>query len=115
MAAERKHDVFQAVADPTRREIVQMLANEDMAVTRISSRFAMSRPAISKHLKVLAEAELVSVRKAGREKRYRLEPEALNELREWLAWFDRFWDNKLEKLRHEVEDRPGHIRAVEEE
>ncbi|WP_414694753.1 ArsR/SmtB family transcription factor [Paenibacillus sp.] len=103
MPAARKHDVFQAVADPTRRRILQLLAHGELPVTVISSHFPMSRTAVSKHLRILSESELVGMVKAGREKRYRLHPEAFLELKDWLAYFDRFWDNKISMLRHLVE------------
>ncbi len=63
----------------------------------------MSRTAVSKHLRVLAEAELVTGRKVGRETRYRLNPEPLQELKRWLSYYERYWDNKLYALKHYVE------------
>ncbi|ADU29450.1 ArsR/SmtB family transcription factor [Evansella cellulosilytica] len=112
MSAQKKYDVFQAIADPTRREIVRMLAKRDMPVTLISEQFEISRPAVSKHLKVLSESQVVSVQRFGREKRYHLEREAFLEIKEWLAYFDQFWDNKLEKLRHTLEGDTNHIRPI---
>jgi DNA-binding transcriptional ArsR family regulator len=104
MSASQKPDVFQAVADPTRRQLLKMLANQEMPVTHISSHFPMSRTAVSKHLRILSEANLVSVEKVGREKRYKLEPESLLELKQWLSFFEQFWDNKLSMLKHLVEN-----------
>ncbi len=98
-----KHDVFQAIADPTRRELLSLLADKEMPVTAISERFPMSRTAVSKHLHVLAEAGLVSERKVGRETRYKLQPEPLMELKQWLSYYERFWDDKLAKLKNFVE------------
>jgi DNA-binding transcriptional ArsR family regulator len=99
-----KHDVFQAVSDPSRRKMLELLAGKELPVTDISSHFPMSRTAVSKHLRVLSEAGLVSGRKAGREKLYRLHPEPLAELQQWLAYFDMYWDNKLSLLKHKVEN-----------
>jgi len=99
-----KHDVFQAVSDPSRRKMLKLLAGKELPVTDISSHFPMSRTAVSKHLRVLSEAGLVSGRKAGREKLYRLHPEPLAELQQWLAYFDMYWDNKLSLLKHKVEN-----------
>ena len=65
-AAEAKHDVFQAIADPTRRKMLKLLSQEEMAVMTISGHFPMSRTAVSKHLRVLADAGLVSESKVGR-------------------------------------------------
>jgi DNA-binding transcriptional ArsR family regulator len=79
----------------------------------------MSRTAVSKHLRILAEAGLVHERKVGRETRYRLQPEPLQELRQWLSFYERFWDNKLAALTHYVEntvpekDKPFVPRVVE--
>ncbi|WP_025845696.1 ArsR/SmtB family transcription factor, partial [Paenibacillus ehimensis] len=74
-APSRKTDVFQAIADPTRRQLLSMLGEREMPVTVISGHFPMSRTAVSKHLRILADAGLVKERKVGRETRYRLEPE----------------------------------------
>ncbi|MCY8241142.1 metalloregulator ArsR/SmtB family transcription factor [Bacillus haynesii] len=98
------HDVFQAVSDPSRRKMLKLLAGRELPVTDISSHFPMSRTAVSKHLRILSEAGLVSGRKAGREKLYRLHPEPLAELQQWLAYFDMYWDNKLSLLKHKVEN-----------
>lgn len=98
-----KHDVFQAIADPTRRKLLQLLADQELPVTVISGHFPMSRTAVSKHLRILAEAGLVKDRKIGREVRYRLDPNPLLELKRWLAYYDRYWDNKLSMLQHYVE------------
>lgn len=98
-----KHDVFQAIADPTRRKLLNLLSHEEMPVTAISGHFTMSRTAVSKHLRVLADAGLVKERKAGRETRYRLEPEPLLELKRWLSYYERFWENKLLTLQRFVE------------
>lgn len=98
-----KADVFQAIADPTRRRLLQLLGDEELPVNAISSHFPISRTAVSKHLRVLAEAGLVRERKSGRETRYRLEVRPLDELKHWLTYFDRFWDNKLDALQRMVE------------
>lgn len=108
MAATLKHDVFQAIADPTRRQLLKLLGEQEMSVTVISRHFPMSRTAVSKHLRVLADAGLVKDRKVGRETRYRLEPEPLLELKRWLSYYEQYWDNKLSVLKHLVEsDEPS--------
>lgn len=101
--ALQKHDVFQAIADPTRRQLLHLLGDGEMPVTAISGQFPMSRTAVSKHLRILAEAGLVKDRKVGRETRYRLDPEPLRELKRWLAYFEQYWDNKLAALKQYVE------------
>ncbi|WML45704.1 metalloregulator ArsR/SmtB family transcription factor [Neobacillus sp. PS3-40] len=98
-----KHDVFQALADPTRRKILKLLSLKEMPVTVISSHFPMSRTAVSKHLRILANAGLAKERKVGRETRYMLEPKPLHEIKDWLQYFELFWENKLEALKNLVE------------
>lgn len=105
MPALQKYDIFQAIADPTRREVLRLLAEKERPISEITSHFSMSRTAIAKHLHVLSEADVVSGQKVGREKRYRLQPESLEELKQWLSYFDRFWDNKLAMLKHIVEEK----------
>ncbi|WP_102712486.1 ArsR/SmtB family transcription factor [Paenibacillus castaneae] len=102
-AIEPKHDVFQAIADPTRRSLLNLLVDQELPVKAISGHFPISRTAVSKHLRVLAEAGLVKDRKVGRETRYRLEPEPLLELKRWLSYYERFWENKLSALKRFVE------------
>lgn len=99
----QKHDVFQAIADPTRREVLRLLAERELPISDISARFPISRTAVSKHLRILSEAKLVSARKVGREKLYRLRPESLTELKQWLAFFEKFWENRLSMLKQVTE------------
>ncbi|MED4585032.1 metalloregulator ArsR/SmtB family transcription factor [Brevibacillus choshinensis] len=99
-----KHDVFQAIADPTRRELLHLLVEQEMSVTTISGHFPMSRTAVSKHLRVLSEAGLVKEQKVGRETRYRMQPEPLLELKDWLSYYERFWENKIQALKRFVEE-----------
>jgi DNA-binding transcriptional ArsR family regulator len=103
-AAAPKHDVFQAIADPTRRQLLQLLGErEEMPVTTLSGHFPMSRTAVSKHLRILSDAGLVKERKVGRETRYRLDPDPLLELKRWLSYYERYWENKLAALQRFVE------------
>jgi DNA-binding transcriptional ArsR family regulator len=107
-SSAQKYDVFQAIADPTRREVLKLLADKELPISEISSNFPMSRTAIAKHLHILSEAELISGRKVGREKRYRLQPEAFLEFKQWLSYYDQFWANKLSILQHIVENNNDH-------
>jgi DNA-binding transcriptional ArsR family regulator len=102
-AVASKFDVFQAIADPTRRQLLTMLGDKEMSVAQISGHFPISRTAVNKHLHILHDAGLVSQHKIGRETRYQLQPERLLELKKWLAYFEQFWDNKLAMLKHLVE------------
>lgn len=97
--------VLQALADPTRRQILDLLTQREMAAGEIARHFAqISRSAVSQHLAVLREAGLVSERQAGRFRLYRLEPEPLHEIWEgWLKKYQRFWDDRLLDLKRLVE------------
>jgi DNA-binding transcriptional ArsR family regulator len=98
------NDVFQAIADPTRRKVLRLLADKEMPITEISSHFPMSRTAVTKHLRILSNSGLVREQKVGRETRFKLCPEALLELKDWLSFFERFWDNKISMLKYIVEN-----------
>lgn len=102
---EPKHDVFQAIADPTRRSIIKLLAGigKEMSIAAIVEHFPVSRTAITKHLQVLSDAGLVSSRKVGRETRYKLQPAPLAELKQWLSYFEEYWETKLLNLKEYVE------------
>lgn len=115
-APAEKHDVFQAIADPTRRKLLKLLAEKELPISEISSHFTISRTAVAKHLRILAETELVKGRKVGREKRFTLHSEPLMELKDWLSYYERFWDNKLSMLKHYVEDEDsGELEHLEVE
>jgi DNA-binding transcriptional ArsR family regulator len=92
--------VARAVAEPTRREILSLVRDQERTVTDIAEHFDITRPAISQHLRVLAEAELVDVRNEGTRRYYSARPEGLAELRDWMAGF---WTNALQNLAIEVE------------
>ena len=91
-------EVFEALADPTRRRIVELLAEEERSVGDLASHFPSSRPAISKHLRVLREAGVVDSRGDAQRRIYRLEPEALGEAEGWLARPRKFWEQRLDVL-----------------
>lgn len=91
-------DAFVALADPTRRQIIQSLAAGESAFGEIAEQFEMSRPAVSQHLKVLRKAGLVTVRKDAQRRIYRLETDGLRELDEWLDNVRKFWGGRLDDL-----------------
>lgn len=93
---------FAALADPTRRQIVEILAQRDLAAGEIVEHFDFSPPAISQHLKVLREAKLVSVRIDAQRRIYGIDPAGFVELDRWLAQVKRFWPPKLDALEHEL-------------
>lgn len=92
--------VAHALAEPTRREILRLVRDDERMVGEIASRFEVTRPAISQHLKVLYDADLVAVRAEGNRRFYRARPEALGDLRRWI---DSYWRESLATLKIEVE------------
>ncbi|WP_027725823.1 ArsR/SmtB family transcription factor [Tuberibacillus calidus] len=102
-AVETKHDVFRAIADPTRRRILTLLTEKEMSITSITKRFPITRTAVNKHLMILTDAGLVASRKSGREMRFKLQPEPLKEVQQWVSMFEKYWDDKLSSLRQYVE------------
>jgi DNA-binding transcriptional ArsR family regulator len=94
----RGNDVFAAIGDPTRRKVLQMLSSQALAAGEIAGEFRISRPAISQHLLVLRRAKLVAVQKRGREHIYRINPEPLREVYDWVEHYQKFWDEKLTML-----------------
>jgi DNA-binding transcriptional ArsR family regulator len=97
-------DVFQAIADPTRRQLLEMVADGERPVKALAESFRMSRPAISQHLRVLREAGLVTERKVGRERRYRLRAAPLREVRDWVRQYEWFWQDRFAALGQLLED-----------
>lgn len=97
-------DPFTAVADPTRRQILAMLAAGDHTVNEISNAFELTRPAISKHLRVLRQTGLVLEKKQGRERVQCFNGAGLAPLSDWVRTYEDFWDRKLAKLKSLVED-----------
>ncbi len=91
-------DVFNAIADVHRREILDALIMGEKAVGEIVNDLSMSQPQVSKHLRVLSEVGLVMCRAEGRRRLYRLEPARLRPIREWLAKYERTWNDRLDRL-----------------
>ena len=96
---------FRALADPTRRDILLLLSEQDMTIAQVSDRFDMTRAAIKKHLTVLEEGDLISVHPNGRERVNRLEPLGLKSVSDWLDYFNNFWDERLTTLKELVEQQ----------
>jgi DNA-binding transcriptional ArsR family regulator len=92
-------DVFAALASPVRRQILNLLLAGPQPVNDIAARFDMRRPSVSEHLKVLRDAGLVSEQRDGRQRFYRLEASPLEDLRDWLTPYERFWRGSLHNLR----------------
>ena len=93
-----KLDAFQVVADPSRRQILQMLTKDSLTINSIADNFDMSRPAVSKHVKILFDAGFITIRDIGRERYCNLNRDGFDELQKWMDYFDKFWASKLRKL-----------------
>ncbi len=98
-------NALEALAEPTRRRIVELLAERERSAGEIASQFRTSRPGISRHLRVLREHGLVRAREDGQRRLYSLDPVPLQELDEWLQRYRQFWDNRLDALDTEIRRR----------
>lgn len=92
-------DIFRALADPTRRAVFERLAQREMSVSELKAGFEVSQPAISQHLAALRSAGLVAERREGRCAYYRLAPEGLSPLLEWMERYRAFWPDRVERLK----------------
>jgi DNA-binding transcriptional ArsR family regulator len=93
-----RRDVFQAIADPTRREIISMIAHQSLNLNSIADRFHISRPAVSKHIKILTECGLIIINQKGRERHCEAKLQKLNEVSHWVEQYRKFWTRKLDAL-----------------
>ena len=93
-----RRDVFQAIADPTRRAILLLVASHSMTAGAIASNFDTARPTVSKHLQILTECELLAQEQNGREIYYHLNPKKMREVAEFLEPFHKLWDDRFNKL-----------------
>ena len=93
-----KRDVFQAIADPTRREIIGMIAQKPLNVNSVAGNFEVSRTAVYKHVKMLTECGLIVIKQHGRERYYEAQLTKLNEVSDWVEQYRKFWNEKLDSL-----------------
>jgi DNA-binding transcriptional ArsR family regulator len=98
-------DPFNAVAEPRRREILTLLMVEELPVGAIVAATRLDQPSVSKHLRVLRDVNLVHVRRNGRHKLYRTNPEAIRPIHEWTRTFERYWQNQLLRLKERAEKK----------
>jgi DNA-binding transcriptional ArsR family regulator len=96
--ANQQLDAFQVIADPSRREILRLLSKDSLSINALAGNFDMSRPAVSKHIKILYEGGFITIKDIGRERYCILSQEGFNELQAWIDYFDKFWMLKLKKL-----------------
>lgn len=93
-----RRDVFQAIADPTRRDIITMLASKSMNLNSVAEKFDISRPAISKQVKILVECGLITIREEGRERICEARLDKLDEVYEWVDKYRKIWASRLDRL-----------------
>ena len=93
-----RRDVFQGIADPNRRAILGLLAKEELTLNGIAEHFDISRPAISRHIKILAECGLVNIHQQGRERYCKARLDNLNEVTEWIAKYQELWEQRFNRL-----------------
>lgn len=99
-----RRDVFQAIADPTRREIINLLAYNSLNLNAVADNFKISRPAISKHIKILTECGLIEIKQQGRERVCEAKLQKLNEVAEWTEQYRKFWEQKMDALENYLKD-----------
>ena len=91
-------DVFQVIADPSRRQMMQLLSKDSMTINKLAENFDMSRPAVSKHIKIMHLAGFISIKDIGRERYCTLKQDGFTKLQQFINYFDKFWAGKLKKL-----------------
>lgn len=109
--ATQTFDVFQVIADPSRRQILQLLSKDSLTINSLAENFEMSRPAVSKHVKILNDAGFISIQNIGRERYCILKQDGFNELQEWIGYFDKFWLSKLKKLETLLNNKSSAIKS----
>src|ERR1700744_2489945 len=96
--ATQTFDAFQAIADPSRRQILMLLSRDTLTINSLAENFDMSRPAVSKHIKILEYSGFISIEDIGRERYCTLKPDGFNGLEDWIDFFQSFWKGRLRKL-----------------
>jgi DNA-binding transcriptional ArsR family regulator len=91
-------DAFQVIGDPSRRKMLMLLSKDSLTINSLADNFDMSRPAVSKHIKILHTAGFISIQDIGRERYCTLKKDGFEELQSWISYFDKFWTTKLKKL-----------------
>lgn len=104
---DTRRDVFQAIADPTRRDIIALITQQPMTPNHVAGNFKLSRQAISKHMKILTECGLLSLSVRGREIYYTLRPEPLAEVSDWLEQYREIWDKRMTAIDNLLQEMQG--------
>ncbi len=100
-------DVFQVIGDPSRRKMLLLLCDDRLSINSLADHFEMSRPAVSKHVKILHQAGFISIEDSGRERYCSLKKDGFEEVKSWITYFDAFWDSKLKKLEVLMNNKPN--------
>ena len=98
-------DVFQVIADPSRRQMLTMLSKDSMTINALAENFDMSRPAVSKHVKILHSSGFISIKNIGRERYCTLRQDGFNKLQDFIDYFDKFWTTRLKKLQSILDNK----------
>ncbi|HXS37508.1 MAG TPA: metalloregulator ArsR/SmtB family transcription factor [Flavipsychrobacter sp.] len=101
-------DAFQVIADPSRRQMLRLLSENSLTINSLAENFDMSRPAVSKHIKILHSAGFISIQDIGRERYCMLKRDGFDKLQEWIDFFDKFWISKLKKLENILNQKNKH-------
>lgn len=115
MSIEARRDVFQAIADPTRRQIISLIAQKSMNLNAIAENFNMSRPAISQHIKILTECGMVIIHQQGRERFCEAKLDTLREVSNWVDQYRQYWNekfNSLDKYLSKIQSQPKSIKKI---
>lgn len=97
-----RRDVFQAIADPVRREIIELLATETLSVNEVAEKFEISRPAISKHLKILKECGIIDFNQIGRERFCSIQPQELIPAFLWIKQYNKLWEDRIDSFENYI-------------
>jgi DNA-binding transcriptional ArsR family regulator len=103
--ASTTSDVFNAIAEPRRRQIIDLLLRDERAVTDLVRSLRLPQPAVSKHLRVLRRVRVVSVSRRGRQRLYRLNPTELKPVHDWIKHFERYWTHQISRIKARAEER----------
>lgn len=103
-------DAFQVIGDPSRRKMLMLLSKDTMTINNLAHNFKMSRPAVSKHIKIMEHAGFISIRDIGRERYCTLKKDGFDELQDWISFFDNFWLSKLKKLESLLNEKDQHTK-----
>ena len=102
---QQRADIFQAVSDPSRRRILLLLSKNTLSINSLAKNFDMSRPAVSKHIKILNSAGFITIENIGKERYCILRQKGFDELQSWIDYFDDFWNRRLKKLERLLDEK----------